>query len=436
MVMLRTIGVTAPFTGSGKTTVALSLLASLKKSVGIKIGPDYIDAQLMAIQSGERAYNMDRWIMGRSYRDVISMAAADHDFAVVEGVMGLYDGREPVNLSTDYYFRKLGIKYLVVLDSYRSGESLYYISKGFLGSRSIGVVINNYTTEGHLKKVSKEFEKHGVRIVGAIPFDEAYRIPERHLGLSLNTDKKVTDKITERVSGFFDIDFIKRSASVTENVGPVKRKLKTGRKNYRIAVALDRAFSFYYRTSIEALESIAELEFFSPLNNEIPSQDPDMIYIGGGYPELYGRDLERGDRTKEYLREFHRKAGFIYAECGGMMYLLDELVNGDERFGMSSVLKGVSVMKKFPVLRYATGVSEKGNPLFCPGEKVMGHEYHYSIAESGEKNAFTINTITGERYKGGLMSKNTLASYLHIDFYRYLEIAEHLLKKSSERYPG
>ena len=435
MVMLGIIGITAPATGSGKTTVALSLLRSFKKSVGIKIGPDYIDPQLMAMVSGERAYNMDRWIMGRSYRDIPGMAAKDHEIAVVEGVMGMFDGREPVNLSTDYYFRNLNLRYIVVLDSYKSGESLYYMSRGFIGRRSIGVVINNYTTEGHLKKVSGEFERHGIRVVGSIPFDESIKIPERHLGLSLDISKENIDKTARKASEFIDTDFIEKKATIPEISKNNETEVNKKSRPYRIAVALDMAFSFYYRTSLEALASIAELEFFSPMNNETPSHDPDMIYIGGGYPEFYARDLEKAERTKEYLRDFHRNGGLIYAECGGMMYLFSELVNGDDHYNMSSVMEGRSVMKQHPTMRYVTGVAETGNPLFPVGERIKGHEYHYSSSESKEKAAFTLNTISGEKCKGGFMKGSALASYLHIDFYRYLQFAERSIKIRSGRRP-
>ena len=181
---MKAIGVTAPSTGSGKTSVTLALLSHIKNSVSVKIGPDYIDGSLASAVSGKPAHNLDRWIQGRDFMKRFRGLSSMYDFAVVEGVMGMYDSGSPINLSTDYYFRKIGIPYILVIDVSKLAESAYYIAKGFIGRNCIGVVINNFYSDKHLNIVRKAFSDHGVPIIGEIPHMEEIVVSAQVYGRS------------------------------------------------------------------------------------------------------------------------------------------------------------------------------------------------------------------------------------------------------------
>ena len=197
---MKVIGITAPSTDSGKTTITLAILSKLSNSTGVKIGPDYIDGGISSKLTGNRTWNMDRWIQGRNYADILPSLADNFDYAVVEGVMGMYDSGSQIDLSTNFYFEKLKIPYILVVDISKLAESAYYIARGFLRKSNIGVILNKYSSDKHLEMVSKEFKKHGVRIIGAIPNDKEYSIPQRHLGLYTSLEIENLRTMAEKIS--------------------------------------------------------------------------------------------------------------------------------------------------------------------------------------------------------------------------------------------
>ena len=318
---MKVFGITAPMTGSGKTTVTLAFLSRLKNSTGFKIGPDYIDGGLSSRVTGNRTWNIDRWIQGKAYSSVLAGAASKYDYGVVEGVMGLYDSGSPINMSTYYYFRKFSIPYVLVIDVSKLAESAYYIAKSFITRFTLGVVINRYASQRHLEMVSKPFTEHGIPIIGAIPREDRFTVPERHLGL--HTGQEMDDILEKAslVSNYLEMEFIENLPE-REFQQPSPARISGGGK--KIWIALDRAFNFYYADSIWALERIGNVNYFSPVSGEYP-ENPDMVYFGGGYPELYAPELSANHALSGMIRDYSESGGNIIAECGGLMYLEKEM---------------------------------------------------------------------------------------------------------------
>ena len=183
---------------------------------------------------------------------------------VIEGVMGLYDSGSPMKLNSIYYFRRMNIPYILVVDVYKVAESGYYVAKSFITGLCIGVIINNYAGERHLEMVSKPFLDHGIKILGAIPHRKDFELPERHLGLSTNVPGEKIREIATKVSEFLNLDFLEDLPEIKPEPANLFTRPQTSGK-YNIYVAKDSAFNFYYEDSIETLRRIGEVHYFSPL---------------------------------------------------------------------------------------------------------------------------------------------------------------------------
>jgi cobyrinic acid a,c-diamide synthase len=413
---MRTIGVASPVTGSGKTTVSAALAYSLHNSIPIKIGPDYIDPAILSIASGEMALNLDRWVQGRNYMKYLGDVSGRYEWGIFEGVMGLHDSGSPIDVSTYYYLKHFRIPYLLVIDVSRMAESAYYSARGFLSPLSIGVIINNYYSDRHLQIVSKEFLSHGIRIVGAIPHDPSLSLEERHLGLRNDVRPERVREIAARVSSHLDLDHIKERAGEFKGEGtPMIRSHGEGLK---VAIANDKAFNFYYRSSIDFFADTGRIEYFSPLGNEVP-EDPDIIYIGGGYPEIYADRLQQNTRSMDFIRTSAENGTPVIAECGGLMYLQDSIEIDGKQYRMASVFRGNVKWSGKVKIAYTELQAVKDNLLFRKGETAYGHEFHYSTLETQETMTMKNIIGTGTDYYDGMYRYNTLASYSHFDLNRY-----------------
>lgn len=423
---MRSIGITAMSTGSGKTSVTSALLYSLKRSVHLKVGPDFIDPLVLKCITGTKGYNLDRWIQGRNYLDIPKIASQNNDYGIYEGVMGFYDSGLGRHYSTQAYFERLNVPYVLVVDVLKYGESIYYNTIGFKRRSMLGVILNRYSTERHLELVEKPFKEHGVRVLGSIPYREDLEMKERYLGINIEDGEKKALQIGKEMSRYLDNDFIEDIKDRKfEEVFPEYGK----KSDLRIGIAMDNAFNFYYRDSLEYLERNFNVEYFSPIKNEVP-KDPDFVYIGGGYPELYGEELENATDTSDFLREFHRNGGRIYSECGGTMFLLETLETGGRKYKMAGVFKGKSYMEKRPVLSYTELNAEVKNPFFPVNYRIRGHEFHYSRIGTKENMAFTMKKGQGIDGRDGIIRGNSLGFYTHIDMMRYGKV---IFEKLSNR---
>lgn len=425
---MKVFGITAPYTGSGKTTATMAFLSALENSAAVKVGPDYIDPGLESLVSGNPTYNLDRWIDGRGYLDVLDELAESYQYAVVEGVMGLYDSGSSINLSTDYYFRKLHINYVLVIDCSRTAESTYHIARGFLGKRCLGVILNNYGTQRHLDMVSGEFQRHGIRIIGSIPRTDQFFIESRNLGLHTYQEQtNLREKIGSAIRNI-DMSFLEDLEEYVPS-GRLKSKSIHANSGRNICVAMDRAFNFYYAGSLEFLQKIGRVSYFSPIKGEIP-EDPDMIYLGGGYPELYAEELSRNAKCRNNILESARSGKIIIAECGGLMYLQNSMKTEKGTFPMAGVFDGVVEMDKRLTLNYTKLLARKETVMFSRGQILYGHEYHYSHVEGVD--GMVLDNLQGRGIDGkhdGLSTNLTQATYSHFSLKRYGEKIAKKLEK-------
>ena len=329
-----------------------------------------------------------------------------------------------IDLSTYFYFKTLNIPYLLVIDVSRLAESAYYMASGFLGKNALGVIINNYYSEKHLQMVSKPFSDHGVRIIGAVPHSETISIPERHLGLYLGSEVSDLQGKAREIGKYINMDFLESVPDIKYHADNAANMIG---ESSSIWIARDNAFSFYYGSTLGFLERIGKISYFSPVRGELP-EDPDFVYFGGGYPELYAGDLSGAASLRSAIRNLSESGIPIIGECGGLMYLESSLKVEGKSYPMAGIFPGSSEMTRRLTLGYTELSVVENNPLFNKGESVYGHEYHYSnITDDTPK---TMKNIRGRGIEGmdGMVSRNTIGSYTHLDFERYGKRIRKLVK--------
>jgi cobyrinic acid a,c-diamide synthase len=478
---MRGIVIAGTHSGCGKTTVTLGILAALRKKgltvQPFKAGPDFIDAGLHRLAVDRQSRNLDQWMCGPDYViECFRKHAAGVDIAVVEGVMGMYDG----DASTASLASLLDVPVLLVVDAYGMAESAGAVVHGFaeFGVRGAecrvtdksseseirnagsvikfaGVIFNRVASENHYKRLSDSVRD--VPVLGYLLRDLDFEIPHRHLGLSIAEENPLAaeniEKLADAVIRHIDIDAVLRQAEMPK--GEQQYHAAGGRKGpgrFRLAVAYDKAFSFYYEDNLDLMcDAGAEIIRFSPLADRTIPDRVDAVYIGGGYPEIHADALSRNRSMLESVRAWAEAGKPLYAECGGMMYLSKGIRDFENRFfAMAGVFPFETRMTKRPRLGYREILLNDDCIIGSRGERCRGHEFHYSeiaevrSAERGvrsEKHEGTGRIITNgsktyvvhdgqgrEKGREGFRYKNTLASYVHIHFGSNRRIAEHIAR--------
>jgi len=421
--MMKGIMIAGTQSGVGKTTVTLAIIKALLDAgytvQSYKVGPDFIDPTHLEMITSLPCYNLDSFMMGES-GIIRELEKSNSDFAIIEGAMGLYDG----DSSCAQIAHIAAVPVLLVIDANASSESVAATALGFIKYsfytpykiEIAGIIVNKVGSEKHANAIKTSLEKIGIRLVGSIK-KEASTIPSRHLGLHMGMESTLNDQALKSIYSTMDIDSIISLASeiTAERHEEVKKKTK----DLAVGVPFDAAFCFYYRSNIEALQKEVQIVYFSPLNEQLP--DVDGLYIGGGYPELYVRELAN---NKQLLRDIRYKSSEgmpIYGECGGLMYLSRSLTTNDgDTFDLVDALPADVRMTKG---RQALGHSEveaiRDCAIALKGDRFRGHEYHYSIAEVDADACFAYKMIVGKGINGfdGLSEHNILASYHHAHVY-------------------
>ncbi|MBI5492692.1 MAG: cobyrinate a,c-diamide synthase [Deltaproteobacteria bacterium] len=421
--------------GVGKTVITLGIMEALRRRGAtvqpFKAGPDYIDPGYHAALLKRPSYNLDTWMMGReAVRKTFSEKMDGASIGVIEGVMGLFDGNGPSEEgSTAHLSKVLKVPVLLVIDSSKASRSIGAVIKGFKEfDRGVDIrwaVFNRVGSQRHFEIIKSSIPaKSGIKTLGYIPRDAGLTIPERHLGLMTQGEFK---------TGGWERLVKKASSIVEENIDlgpllkgmrpprPVKTKKRDSEKTVKIAVALDDAFSFYYRENLEILEGLgAELVFFSPLKDRRLPEGASGVYIGGGYPELHAERLARNSSLRDEIRALARKGMPIFAECGGLMYLGEKMRDSTGRSfeGVGLFPWETEMMGSRAALGYREVTIRRGCPFIKEGSVLKGHEYHYSKiskALPGIKKVFTIKK-GGAGSPEGFLYKNALATYIHIHF--------------------
>ncbi|MDN5940802.1 MAG: cobyrinate a,c-diamide synthase [Nitrospira sp.] len=445
--------------GVGKTTVTVAILAALKARGRLvqpfKVGPDFIDPGHHRVVTGRPSRNLDGWMLGEAInRDIFTRAAADADISIIEGMMGLFDGSSPVNEigSTAELAKQLDAPVLLVIDGSAMARSAAAMVSGYAkfdpALRVAGVLFNRITSEGHYKLLKEAVEQEtDVVVVGYLRPDPSLTIEDRHLGLVTAMEQgtgELYGLLAKAAAETVDLDRVEalaqdvrgealgvrgernRAGQDRNRLTPDASRLTGGR--VRIGVAQDQAFCFYYPDNLELLEAAgAELVKFSPLNDQV-LPDVDMLYLGGGYPELHGAELAGNVTMRTAIRKFAERGGPIYAECGGMMYLTKTIRDfAGTTHEMVGLFPAEAVMKKSDLtLGYRTVKLSHDCILGASGGIARGHEFHYStLVPMGRLDyACALHDARGEsKGSDGLIVGNTLALYTHLHFASHPQMA-------------
>ena len=424
--------------GAGKTTVTLAILAALQQRgrqvQAFKAGPDFIDPGHHSMVTGRSSRNLDGWMLGEAVnRDIFMRAAAGADLSIVEGMMGLFDGSSPLNEigSTAELAKQLDAPVLLVIDGSAMARSAAAMVSGYAkfdpAVRVVGVLFNRVSSEGHYRLLKEAVEQEtDVVAVGYLRPDPAVTIAERHLGLSTAMERR-TDELYSQLAKaaveMIDLDRIEALARMCKELpAPASQPvIRNQGRTVRIGVAQDQAFCFYYHDNLELLEAEgAELVTFSPMNDQV-LPDVDMLYLGGGYPELHGKALADNVSMRTAIRQFAERGGTIYAECGGMMYLTQAIRDfAGTSHEMVGLFPAEAVMQKSSMtLGYRTISCSRHCILGEAGMTARGHEFHYStlISKGSLDYACGLRDAQGDsKGSDGLVMGNTLALYTHIHF--------------------
>ncbi len=431
--------VAATGSGVGKTTATVALMGAMRarglEVAAFKCGPDYLDPTYHERAAGVRSHNLDGWMMDRdAVIATFARASAGADIAVIEGMMGLFDSATPTGDegSTAQIAKWLDAPVILVTDASGVARTIAAVAVGFArfdpAVRVAGMICNRVGSRGHLDLLRAT--RPEVPIVGGFPASADLAFPERHLGLLMADESAVPQRLLDGWSwlaaDWLDLDAIleiARSAPTLETgsiFGTSERDLAS-RPRCRIGVAYDAAFHFYYEDNLNRLRSLgAEIVNFSPIRDrELP--DIDGLYFGGGYPEVFARELTSNGAMLAVIRGFAERGGVIYAECGGLMYLTDGIRTVDgAMWPMAAIIPGVAAMSdRLQALGYVE-VETRADSILGPAQtRFRGHQFRYSTLETADRGNRIDNIYNvaprwgGTPFAEGYRVGNVLASYVH-----------------------
>jgi len=414
--------------GVGKTTVSLGLMAALRGRA-LRVQPFKIGRVC-----GTPSYNLDGWMLSEGYnrRSFVSNVQ-DKDVAVVEGMMGLYDGRSGATEegSTAEMAKRLHLPVVLVVDAAAAARSVAAMTLGYREFdpkvRLVGVIFNRIAGPGHLKYLEEAFKSLPDLICfGGIPTDRRVTVPERHLGLTVAEEgwlgKSFIRRLARLIEEHVDLDRLLAHTCI-KMIAPVAAPRKSARGQVPIAVAQDRAFCFYYPDNLAILKNAgAKIATFSPILDRGLPKGTQGIYLGGGYPELYAKELSRNRSMRAAIKGFIEAGGPVYAECGGFMYLTAALTDHTKRtHPMIGVFPfKIRMRQRLQALGYREVITVK-TVFATRGEKIRGHEFHYSeiYGATGAQAIDAVYAIAGrgkQKLSEGYRYKNCLGSYVHLHF--------------------
>ena len=454
--------IAATHSGTGKTTVTSGIILAFRsRTLSVqpyKVGPDYIDPGFHTLAAGRECRNLDTVMMGEEgVLSSFNSASGNADISVIEGVMGLYDGfsgggtqsgpSSPSGADVSRFFgstahvaKVLKAPVVLCIDASAMAVSAAAVALGFQQLDPelplAGFILNNVAGKRHYEIITGPVEAAtGRRVFGYLPKNKELTLPERHLGLVPAWERQDLPQSSEllkrTVSENIDIEkLIETARAVPElpashsrdnNIFTFGKKFSKTERT-KIGYALDDAFHFYYRDNLEILEGAgAELVPFSPLKDEKLPRGIQGLYLGGGYPEMFGKQLEENADMRYSLRLAADNGFPVYAECGGLMYLMEQIVDFDgSEFTMTGVFPGaVKMGKKLSALGYYYGKAEEDTVIAGRGEGVWGHVFHWSRLAglaAEQKFAFTLEKPGKEPVRDGLIRRNVLAGYFHVHF--------------------
>jgi len=434
--------IAAPASGSGKTSLTLGLMALLRRrgvSVApFKVGPDYIDPGHQAAVCGRPAHNLDSWFCDKDQvREIYQRGCAAAQIAIVEGVMGLFDGvsGDSEEGSSAQIAKWLDLPVVLVVDAKAQARSFAALVKGFCDFdpelKIAGVIANRVGSERHSQLLQEALQSTpGLPpLLGCLPRSEEIVLPERHLGLVTAEDLPGdhAERLADWVEQSLEADWLQQLTSSAVAPQPDSH-VRLAEKKLRIGVARDRAFCFYYPENLRLLEAAgAELVEFSPLTAEQLPENLAGLYLGGGYPELHAEQLAQNRQLREQIKQLADEGLPIYAECGGFMYLCQAI----DSLAMCGVFPAqAKMLARRKALGYRQLEFIGDTPLGEMGTQVRGHEFHYSEVEMPEsvERCYALSRRGGENLGiEGYRYKNVLGSYLHLHFASNPQVAENFV---------
>ncbi|WP_397349471.1 cobyrinate a,c-diamide synthase [Paenibacillus xylanexedens] len=464
--------------GAGKTTVTLGLMKALAERglrvQGFKCGPDYIDPTYHTAVTGRASRNLDAWMTSPEYvRHTFVQAADGQDISIIEGVMGLYDGKDPLSNtgSTAEIAMVTQTPVILVVDVRSMARSAAAIVLGFQQLEPelniAGVIVNRCGSAGHYQIVKKAIEQMcGIPVVGWLKREDDMSIPERHLGLVPAIERGELDPLFQRVADVLsegtDLDLLLKIAGAApplesnDNISELEqlqvpeqqqqnqqnKEVEQEHQDHRghqehqehrehqddqdhqarpvIAIARDAAFNFYYPDNLELLEDAgAKLTYFSPIAGEGIPADADSIYLGGGFPEEFAEAIATNKLFLEGLRQAARQHMPVFAECGGYMVLAETLTDRQGvTFNMAGIVPAhVQMQTKRAALGYREASAVQDSFLLEKGDTLRGHEFHYSTMTYHDSDtipyAYETKGMRGLKPEG-YNSGHILAGYTHV----------------------
>ncbi len=422
--------------GVGKTTIAIGLMAALSRR-GLrvqpyKVGPDYIDPSYHTVASGRLSRNLDSWMLSEgTILELFGRASEGADLALIEGVMGLFDGLSGLEEvgSTAHVAKLLRAPVLLVLDVGRTVRSAAAMVLGYAtldpGLRLAGVLLNRVGGARHRDWTQEAIEAlTKIPVLGALPEVPELELPERHLGLIPTCERQALDRYLEKLVSLMERNVdLERLVAIALEVPPLPIApsglfaARAGSPRVRLAVAKDEAFSFYYADGLELLTAAgAELVSFSPIHDRSLPDGAQGLYLGGGFPELFADRLTANGPMRREILEAARDGMPIYAECGGLMYLTEAIVNFDgASFPMVGAVPGRAVMERGSVrIGYVEVDPVRKSVLAEPGRRLRGHEFHSARWEGAESVSPAYRIVNRGGEPEGYTQGNLLASFVHL----------------------
>lgn len=442
-------------TGSnvGKTTLTIGIMAALQKRKlvvqGFKCGPDYIDPSYHTAVTKRISRNIDSWMLDpKIVLDIVERNSRDVDISIIEGVMGFFDGKSPLENkgSASGISDITESPVLLIVNCASMARSAAAIVKGFQTfhepSRIVGVIANQVGSESHFNIVKEAIEKEcQIPVIGYMLKNDALHLPSRHLGLIPAIERgeldSYFDMLAEEIEKTIDLDKLLEVANTT-TLTPVTNAIfnRVEDSKVKIAVAKDEAFNFYYEENLELLSAKgAEILYFSPLANEKLPEEADGLYIGGGFPEEFASTLTQNENSKTSIKLAIERGLPTVAECGGFMYLTNAIKTNDGNlYPMVGLINGfVEMQTKLVALGYREIFGVEGNFLIGKEEEAKGHEFHYSTYHTNDIQTacYEVKSRFGKSAIG-FLNDSLVAGYIHFHFASNPTLVENWIQKCLE----